>query len=346
MRFYLGCVAFMIVPFLSSCASGNGVSVVDMGVRKAEYYLSASDSLPGIAGNPADIMVLDSLLLVRDGEQLVICNTDTRESRTLFGRGRGPGEMLGFYDFSYDAASRELAMLDVSSQSILSACIDSLLSDDYLSGSVRRSQLLDLPMLFGICFAGDSLLGVGMFQDCRVASLAGDAGLGYEPYARYAPNVGDRESYPDNILNQAYQVRMDYEASQRTLVLACRYADQLEFIRDDEVMLVRGPEGVLPMFSVMDAGGFEVLAHDRNERRGFIDLCARKDGVYALFSGRTVADENSSFGNEVWFVSWDAALESVYRLDRDVIAIDVASDGKLYAVAADAGIYVYQLPGA
>ena len=138
----------MIVPFLSSCASGNGVSVVDMGGWKAEYSLSASDSLPGVAGNPADIMVLDSLLLVRDGEQLVICNTDSRESRTLFGRGRGPGEMLGFYDFSYDAASREPAMLDVSSQSILSACIDSLLSDDYLSGSVRRSQLLDVPMLF------------------------------------------------------------------------------------------------------------------------------------------------------------------------------------------------------
>lgn len=315
MRFYLGCVAFMIVPFLSSCASGNGVSVVDMGGRKAEYSLSASDSLPGVAGNPADIMVLDSLLLVRDGEQLVICNTDSRESRTLFGRGRGPGEMLGFYDFSYDAASRELAMLDVSSQSILSVCID-------------------------------SLLGVGMFQDCRVASLAGDAGLGYGPYARYVPNAGDKENYPDNILNQAYQARMDYEASQRTLVLACRYADQLEFIRDGEVTLVRGPEGVLPMFSVMDAGGFEVLAHDRDERKGFIDLCACRDGVYALFSGRTVADENSSFGNEVWFVSWDAALESVYRLDRDVIAIDVASDGKLYAVAADAGIYVYQLPGA
>ena len=200
MRFYFGCIAFMIVPFLSSCASGNGVSVLDMGGWKAEYSLSAFDSLPGIAGNPADIMVLDSLLLVRDGEQLVICNTDSRESRTLFGRGRGPGEMLGFYDFSYDAASRELAMLDVSSQSILSACIDSLLSDDYLSGSIRRSQLLDVPMLFGICFAGDSLLGVGMFQDCRVASLAGDAGLGYEPYARYAPNAGDKESYPDNIL--------------------------------------------------------------------------------------------------------------------------------------------------
>lgn len=78
---------------------------------------------------------------------------------------------------------------------------------------------------------------------------------------------------------------------------------------------MRGPEGVLPMFSVMDAGGFEVLAHDRDERKGLIDLCACRDGVYALFSGRTVADENSSFGNEVWFVSWDAALESVYRLD-------------------------------
>ena len=127
MRFYFGCIAFMIVPFLSSCASGNGVSVLDMGGWKAEYSLSASDSLPGVAGNPADIMVLDSLLLVRDGEQLVICNTDSKESRTLFGRGRGPGEMLGFYDFSYDAASCELAMLDVSSQSILSACIDSLL---------------------------------------------------------------------------------------------------------------------------------------------------------------------------------------------------------------------------
>ena len=68
MRFYLGCVAFMIVPFLSSCASGNGVSVVDMGGRKAEYSLSASGSLPGIAGNPADIMVFDSLLLVLDEE--------------------------------------------------------------------------------------------------------------------------------------------------------------------------------------------------------------------------------------------------------------------------------------
>lgn len=54
MRFYLGCVAFMIVPFLSSCTSGNGVSVVDMGGRKAEYSLPASDSLPGIAGNPSD----------------------------------------------------------------------------------------------------------------------------------------------------------------------------------------------------------------------------------------------------------------------------------------------------
>ena len=342
-RYY---ILIFFMSLLTACSVGDSVRVVQMPKTASKSLLPASDSLPGIAVNPADIMVLDSLLLVRDGEQLVICNTDSGVSRTLFGRGRGPGEMLGFYDFSYDAVSREFAMLDASSQSILSTCIDSLLSDDYLPSSVRRSQLLDVPMLFGICFADGSLLGVGMFQDCRVASLAGDAGLGYEPYSSYAPNAGDKESYQDNILNQAYQARMDYEASQRTLVLACRYADQLEFIRDGEVTLVRGPEGVLPMFSVEDAGGFEVLAHDRNERKGFIDLCACRDGVYVLFSGRTVTDENSSFGNEVWLVSWDAALESVYRLDRDVIAIDVASDGKLYAVAADAGIYVYQLPGA
>ena len=175
-RLFVGGGIVLLIFLLAACSMGDGVRVVQMPKTASKSLLPASDSLPGIAVNPADIMVLDSLLLVRDGEQLVICNTDTRESRTLFGRGRGPGEMLGFYDFSYDAVSRELAMLDASSQSILSTCIDSLLSDDYLPSSVRRSQLLDVPMLFGICFAGGSLLGVGMFQDCRVASLGGDFG--------------------------------------------------------------------------------------------------------------------------------------------------------------------------
>ena len=124
-RYY---ILIFFMSLLTACSVGDSVRVVHMSKIASKGLLSASDSLPGIAGNPADIMVLDSLLLVRDGEQLVICNTDSRESRSLFGRGRGPGEMLGFYDFSYDAASRELAMLDVSSQSILSACIDSLLS--------------------------------------------------------------------------------------------------------------------------------------------------------------------------------------------------------------------------
>lgn len=91
-RYY---ILIFFISLLTACSVGDSVRVVQMSKVATKGLLSASDSLPGVAGNPADIMVLDSLLLVRDGEQLVICNTDSRESRTLFGRGRGPGEMLG-----------------------------------------------------------------------------------------------------------------------------------------------------------------------------------------------------------------------------------------------------------
>lgn len=64
-RYY---ILIFFMSLLTACSVGDSVRVVHMSKIASKGLLSASDSLPGIAGNPADIMVFDSLLLVLDEE--------------------------------------------------------------------------------------------------------------------------------------------------------------------------------------------------------------------------------------------------------------------------------------
>lgn len=326
-----------------SCSGNNDITLVHVQGPAREQTVSHVTSFEIPSEIVSSLEVLDSLLLIRGQNQLIVYNRNRDEYKKAYREGRGPGEMTGFYDFTYNDRNRELYLLDITSQSILMCSVDSLLAGNNPVRNTKRVFLYNVPLLFSLCYGGGELYAMGTFNDCRIATLNGADTLLYKPARMYSPQLEGKEKASFGIINQAYHGTMSFENSKKTLVVADRYSDQLELITKDEVKVIKGHKGIDPMYDVVKMGDFDVLSHKREERKGFIDVATTDSRIYALFSGRTVRDENGSYGNEIWAFSWDGKLDCIYHLDQDIISFDVDASSHLFGIADDTHIYEYIL---
>lgn len=148
------------------------------------------------------------------------------------------------------------------------------------------------------------------------------------------------------MLNQAYMGRVVYEGSRQMLVVACRYADQLEYydIRNSDVLFAKGPLAFEPSYVITKVQGYQVLGHNRDERIGYTTIDADKENIYVLYSGKTNEDPRAAYASELRVFDWNGNMRRRLELGHDLISIAVDDSGKnMYALSCDGKVLVYEL---
>lgn len=284
-------------------------------------------------GLPTQISVVgDQLLLIdryRD-EAVVFLDRHSGSITRSYGRaGDGPGEFRSPWSALWDEG--KLAVLDPGLNRITWLAPDAESPTFSLEGTTRITAER---IVTGFALAPDESFVVTGFMPAgrlarmdRKGAIVTSLGLapatdGLSPDRRSEAQQGTLRGTPDG----------------RRFVLTSRFASHIEVV-DAATMTATtmwGPERFQPR-----AGRYET-------RFGYLDSAPMRDGLLALYSGRT-RDEfpgRANYGAEVHEFGWDGELRAVYELDSDVISIAWSeADRRLYAVRHEPvpGVVVYGL---
>lgn len=151
------------------------------------------------------------------------------------------------------------------------------------------------------------------------------------------------ETVEPTVLTVAYQAFEPTPALKpdgRFVALGARYAGRLDLYSLDgrEHFMAETPDPFPPLLDTYHNGAMALLRLTGKTRFGYIALAASDARLYALFSGRTMAEchQCAWYGGEVHVFDWRGALVRVLALDADAVAIAVSPDDQdLYAAGWD-----------
>lgn len=76
---------------------------------------------------------------------------------------------------------------------------------------------------------------------------------------------------------------------------------------------------------------------------GYIDVCVTNDYIYALYSGGTFFDRQSSYSNIVRVFTWAGEYLKDYILDKKVRTLTFdESNQTFYGIASEPGAEIYK----
>lgn len=346
-RLQLVCSLGLLISMFGCRSNHNQIHVVE--VKDVSVTpVSATVLVDSISPDPAQIGYYDNHLLIRDtyvpeGEgQLIFYDLKTGSRTSCIHKGRGPGETIGFYDFFVMEPQKELYLIDVTARKILHAPVEDLMGGSVSLRDIASIDLSGFPNIFTITGGDGKLYATGMMEHDRFIKIGEEGGS--ETFGLYCPDIQQKEL--TRMLNQAYMGRVVYEPKHDVLVMACRYADQLEYYNpgSGEVFLAKGPMRFEPSYEIVDVRGQEVLAHNRDERRGYIDITTDGKDIYALYCGRLDGEPNDSAASEVRIFDWKGRLLRRLDLGEDVYSIALDDAGKkLYALSREGEVLLYDL---
>ena len=346
-RLQLVCSLGLLISMFGCRSNHNQIHVVE--VKDVSVTpVSATVLVDSISPNPAQIGYYDNHLLIRDtyvpeGEgQLIFYDLKTGSRTSCIHKGRGPGETIGFYDFFVMEPQKELYLIDITARKILHASVEELIGGSVSLREIASIDLSGFPNIFTITGGDGKLYATGMMEHDRFIKIGEEGGS--ETFGLYCPDIQQKEL--TRMLNQAYMGRVVYEPKHDVLVMACRYADQLEYynLGSGEVFLAKGPMLFEPSYEIVDVRGQEVLAHNRDERRGYIDITTDGKDIYALYCGRLDGEPNDTAASEVRIFDWKGRLLRRLDLGEDVDSIALDDAGKkLYALSREGEVLLYDL---
>ncbi|MBO9659382.1 MAG: hypothetical protein J7527_11210 [Chitinophagaceae bacterium] len=136
----------------------------------------------------------------------------------------------------------------------------------------------------------------------------------------------------DSRINKmAYESFMLLRPDKKKVVLASRYADQLEFfdLENGTSKRVSGPEGFAPeLVPFENNAGVTVATIGPDSRYGFLRGCVTQPYIYLLFSGNNVRSPRRFYGNRIFVFDWDGNPVKQIQLKNDIIGLTVSSDDK------------------
>ena len=125
----------------------------------------------------------------------------------------------------------------------------------------------------------------------------------------------------------AYRGTLKADPLRERLVLANRHAAYIEVFGSDGRTRHRivGPTPFEPAFEVKVGERGPSMASGEDLRFGYVDVAPTGDRIYALFSGRTrgAYPDRAVYGSTVHVFGWDGALQAIFELDIDAMAITV-----------------------
>lgn len=337
-------VVFALYSIIGCTRIVSSEVIVADGSKVIETSLNPSKAIDLETSDPSQVVCFDDYLLIRDVRSdqgmLAIHKLSESKTRHLYKLGRGPGEMVGFYDVSISLDNRKVYLFDVAMRKILVADVDTLfLSQDILS-ITREISLSGMPSFLSVTSGPSGIIyGTGVFERARIIGVNEHAEVLKEVV--YSPDGASGGS--NMVLNQAFMGRIAYEPIRNMLVLACRYSCQLEYydVSADRSVIIRGPEDSFPMYDVVNG----VVARKAEEKLGYVCVHADESYVYALYSGKCHDDPDPVCSSDIRVFDWDGQYVRRYVLNQDIYSFDVDDSNKiLYALSKEGEILVYDLP--
>lgn len=294
---------------------------------------------------PTRIYFTGKSLLFKDNKspeaQMYVYNPVSQKTNKFIKKGRGPGEMLGAFYFAQLDSNKTTLIYDITLDKILKADTDSLLHQEYYPKELFECEGISR-RISCICGYGDRLIALDNFEDARIVELV--QGDSLQVLARYIPDT--RKNRISDFQLQAFEGVIKANNTRQVCVIACRYADQLEIVNlvSGTPLIIKGPECFEPQYQVVTVGGGRALAHEEDERKGYVDVCCDDDYIYALYSGRFTNERNSSYGNIIRVFDWEGNYIANYMLDNEIISIDVVPvEQIIVGISSEGTIIKYSL---
>ncbi len=289
---------------------------------------------------PVDISLSKDFLIIIDASMnpaVHVLNRDDLNYQHSFGReGRGPGEFLSTWSItSIDLNKNNIGVYD----NILSRFSSFDIEIESDSINIVNGQLINLDSSEGrpvnvTLLNNNTLVGTGSFQEKRVRYFnldgsikksVGDLPLVESKNSNFSFFTVNRR-FPDNILQHAYQSKIESRPDGHFFAIAARHANLIEIYNHpgEKVVEIRDIINAVPKIDIINVQGNSVLNQGVEDFHfGYIDLKVSDSKIYGLFSGRKNADGNAYLGNEIHIFNWEGELLKILELNEYLIAIEV-----------------------
>lgn len=142
--------------------------------------------------------------------------------------------------------------------------------------------------------------------------------------------------------NQYSEVEIAVHPSRQIFAAAMKNTGVIEIFdfTGERQVLVRTPFDFRSSFTFTSTRQGRALGWNSDWRRGYIDVVATEDQIFALFSGRSLKryGSDAAYGRYVHIFDWDGELQRILRLDMDAFKIAVEPDGSAIYTASNDGL--------
>lgn len=326
-----------LLIFLAACsASNNGVKVGrDFERFPAESVQVETKLMETGLSTPASMIIYrDSLLLVvnnlnRNPYHVRVFDIEQRKAiNNIFPVSRKYGGALSF--MSFKVTDSLVWVFDVAKNGFIVGNIDSVgrrtnSVEDYFEYRLQP-QIWYYDALFlnrqEAFFSGnydtdEKLAYINFADSTRNKTL-----LFYEKDT----NIGS-----SRVNKMAYESFMMIRPDKKKLVLACRYADQVELLdlQSGNYRKIRGPVGFPPrLVPFKNNADVTVATHGNETVYSFLNGHVSDNYFYLLFSGYSVKSQHRFYGNKIFVYDWEGNPVKQINLKKDIIDFVVSSDDK------------------
>lgn len=291
--------------------------------------------------NPSRIEIIDTIMLFVDiYEEKCFTAIDLKNKSVInrFGtQGRGPGELSYPADLTYNKQERTVSFSirnptrywDLNIKDITNSDIS--FNDKFKfkneRGTARFLSIAPIRNSNGKLFSSGMFSG-GMYGICQSDGTL-DTIIGYYTAAKEHLSI---DSY---LLGSGYQGMVKSNPVAPFVAYVSYRHDLVEVIdcSNDNYKIIRFHGGNYPILSV---GNNVSMALNQHHPLSFMDLCTTDKYIYALYSGKTIANKGhmAGHGKLVYVFDWKLKPVICYELDHEITSIKVSEDDQtLYSFA-------------
>ncbi len=279
--------------------------------------------------------ISNSLLFLDNYEEFLIHLYDPFTKKRLYDGyhvGRGPNEILG--PFSIQVTQQDTFWIH---DFVLQQFHKFSLNGDSIK-MLEKLKFNSLRILYPNFISDSTLIAINILESSKGWVIKIDTKGEY--LGQLVSFPANKQDYPDNILTESYQAKLQVKPGREKFVLACRYSDILS-IYDNQGILVstyRTKYPFDPIMKVSTEGQYLVMGQDDDTMIGFTDISVSKNFIFALFSGKSRKEPNPTLSNTILQFDWDGKLLNTYTADLQILNICWSeSDNTLYMIALKNG---------
>jgi hypothetical protein len=143
---------------------------------------------------------------------------------------------------------------------------------------------------------------------------------------------------PIGVKQQAFQAWLASAPDRSRFAIATQYADRLDIFTREGRHVGRG-DRVLnfePVFTTEFPNGSPTMGLGDDSRIGFVDVVATESRIFALRSGKLLAEDGAWFGQYVHEYDWNGGLRRIFELPVRTVSLAVSPDGsRLFVIQSD-----------